>query len=704
MHHVAQQQAQYSQSKREVGLKFADLLKTYSTLVKGQEVNSTLAVACENASNFLIALEAKQAKLDAFIMNSFVAPLMTFVRGDIHIALEAKGKYDRALQAYDQQITALQELKKKAEKKPGSGKTKQQKAEQELFVLKQTFEQADLDARNKLQDTRAKNGFQSLEHIVNFASAYTEFFSEGAQTIAPFFETDYLTSIEKLREDYMATQLKRPQVTVVKPKLQKKAVYGVDIQDVWTNSETAPDRLPSFLTSIFTYLYKNCLKLEGVFRLSANKEEVKAFKVSIDQGNQPDYSTVDDPHVVSNLLSVWLREMPSPLCTFQLYERFLAVQANVENKKAYVHMLSNTIKQLPAPNRAVLQHLLHLLANVSLYSETNKMTPSNLAIVFGPTILYGEKADALTFAVVNGVVEGMIKHYEELFGEPVATDKYNIRPKRPERPMSIMPNAANRMSMFPKTPPPERPDLPNPTTPPLARPQSTSLPSSPPTVTATSERPMSMMPPGSSSAKRQLPLFVRSANIEHILRRASVDAADLSSHSGDSTSPTTEHTEGGVHPIQKSASFSRPPVPTRGDRRSIDQKTPLSSSSTSSLLGTSSSPSTLSSSGTQSPSSSPRPSPPMRPERSPFLYRRSASVASVDEAQRFTPEQNPQVDSKSTIEQKSVIQPEATPEGGDLSDYDPSAEYDNQDYGVEYELDELTETADSEYHEEGAAI
>jgi hypothetical protein len=68
------------------------------------------------------------------------------------------------------------------------------------------------------------------------------------------------------------------------------------------------------------------LKVEGIFRLSANKEEVKAFKVSIDQGRLPDFNAVDDPHVISNLLSVWLRELPAPLCTLALYERFLAVQ------------------------------------------------------------------------------------------------------------------------------------------------------------------------------------------------------------------------------------------------------------------------------------------------------------------------------------------------------------------------------------------
>jgi hypothetical protein len=107
------------------------------------------------------------------------------------------------------------------------------------------------------------------------------------------------------------------------------------------------------------------------------------------------------------------------------------------------------------------------------------MTYSNLAIVFGPTILYGPKADAMTFAVVNGVgkiclifsflivlsstlthlmiftVESMIQYYEELFGEPISADRFGVRPRRPDRPMSIIPRAG--ALGFPKTPPPDRP-------------------------------------------------------------------------------------------------------------------------------------------------------------------------------------------------------------------------------------------------------
>jgi len=94
-------------------------------------------------------------------------------------------------------------------------------------------------------------------------------------------------------------------------------------------------------------------------------------------------------------------------------------------------------------------------------------------------------------------------------------------------------------------------------------------------------------------------------------------------------------------------------------------------------------------SGSQSPSVSPRPGPPARPDRSSLLFRRSASVASVDEAQRYEPPP-PVVESQPPVEQKIERDQQETALVEELGDYDPAVECEEHDYGVEYELDELT--------------
>ena len=40
-------------------------------------------------------------------------------------------------------------------------------------------------------------------------------------------------------------------------------------------------------------------------------------------GEEVDYVEYKDPHLVANLLKVYLRELPDPLLTFSLYPRFV---------------------------------------------------------------------------------------------------------------------------------------------------------------------------------------------------------------------------------------------------------------------------------------------------------------------------------------------------------------------------------------------
>ena len=42
-------------------------------------------------------------------------------------------------------------------------------------------------------------------------------------------------------------------------------------------------------------------------------------------GEVPDLiNTCKDPHVAAGLLKLWLRSLPQPLCTYELYDCFLA--------------------------------------------------------------------------------------------------------------------------------------------------------------------------------------------------------------------------------------------------------------------------------------------------------------------------------------------------------------------------------------------
>merc|ERR1711991_378952 len=84
----------------------------------------------------------------------------------------------------------------------------------------------------------------------------------------------------------------------------------------------------------------------------------------------------------------------------------------------YIHKL---LKMCPNENRKVIKTLTEFLNRISKFSETSKMTPSNLAIVFTPTLLRAkdEYTDVMKMLeeapIVTAIVEMIIDQYSTFF-------------------------------------------------------------------------------------------------------------------------------------------------------------------------------------------------------------------------------------------------------------------------------------------------
>ncbi|KAK6013916.1 RhoGAP domain protein [Ostertagia ostertagi] len=90
-------------------------------------------------------------------------------------------------------------------------------------------------------------------------------------------------------------------------------------------------------------------------------------------------------HVLTTLVKAFLREMPEPLITFDLYENFLNVSEvddGMERGRCLAVMIDLLPKTEPWPARSV-----NVPLSQSGSSAVNKMGPSNLALIFGPCIL-----------------------------------------------------------------------------------------------------------------------------------------------------------------------------------------------------------------------------------------------------------------------------------------------------------------------------
>jgi RhoGAP domain len=92
---------------------------------------------------------------------------------------------------------------------------------------------------------------------------------------------------------------------------------------------------------------------------------------------------------VTGVLKKFFRELPEPLVPFRMYSMFSDASRG-EDTATQLQTFKALFKMLPPVNLACLNLLIPFLKEVSHYSATNRMDPSNLGIVFGPTLMRSE--------------------------------------------------------------------------------------------------------------------------------------------------------------------------------------------------------------------------------------------------------------------------------------------------------------------------
>lgn len=171
-------------------------------------------------------------------------------------------------------------------------------------------------------------------------------------------------------------------------------------------------------------LLETGMKEEGLFRIAAGASKLKKLKAALDCSTSQLEEFYSDPHAVAGALKSYLRELPEPLMTFGLYDEWIQA-SNVPDPDKRLQALWVTCDHLPKAQKSNFKYLVKFLTRLAQDSETNKMTPSNIAIVLGPNLLWpktegtlAEMAAATSVAVV-AIIEPIIQHADWFFPEEV---------------------------------------------------------------------------------------------------------------------------------------------------------------------------------------------------------------------------------------------------------------------------------------------
>ncbi|CAL8242378.1 unnamed protein product [Merluccius merluccius] len=192
--------------------------------------------------------------------------------------------------------------------------------------------------------------------------------------------------------------------------------FGVSLRYIREKNNQAV--IPPVMSQTVSYLKEHGIKTEGIFRRSVRVQLIKDIQKLYNLGKPVSFQQHGDAHVPAVILKTFLRELPEPLLTFAPYQQILDIDGVKSSLR--VATCRRIVESLPEHNYAVLKYLVSFLHLVSLESIVNKMSPSNLACVFGVNLLWPPHGSVSLSALapINIFTEILIEHCNAVFCQP----------------------------------------------------------------------------------------------------------------------------------------------------------------------------------------------------------------------------------------------------------------------------------------------
>uniref|UniRef100_F6UEQ1 Uncharacterized LOC100177781 n=1 Tax=Ciona intestinalis TaxID=7719 RepID=F6UEQ1_CIOIN len=230
----------------------------------------------------------------------------------------------------------------------------------------------------------------------------------------------------------------RPSKAHLKRKgILKERVFGCDLGELLHRTE---EEVPAVILDCTSFVERHGI-VDGIYRISGVASHIRHLRYEFDCDRRPDLEKDDgnmicDPHSIAGLCKLFFRDLPNPLLTYQLYNRFASAvtEYDAEERLLKVH---DVIQQLPPPHYRTLKHLITHLRFMAQQCR-------NLAIVWAPNLLRSRELEAglaaFTEARVQSVVtEFLIVNGDILFSDKLQTMQYDAGgDHKPPRPRSLM--------------------------------------------------------------------------------------------------------------------------------------------------------------------------------------------------------------------------------------------------------------------------
>ncbi|XP_056181833.1 GEM-interacting protein isoform X1 [Falco biarmicus] len=219
-------------------------------------------------------------------------------------------------------------------------------------------------------------------------------------------------------------------ITCGHKKLPNRApLFGIDFTQV---PRDFPEEVPFIVVKCTSEIEARALGVQGIYRISGSKARVEKLCQAFENGRSLVELSEHSPHDITGVLKHFLKELSVPVLLSQLYDDLIALAKDLQKPGEKldgaglasdpIQSMKELLSKLPGSNYNTLRHLIAHLYRVAEKYEENKMSPNNLGIVFGPTLIRpGSGSDVSMSCLVDSgyqaqIVEFLIQNYERVFG------------------------------------------------------------------------------------------------------------------------------------------------------------------------------------------------------------------------------------------------------------------------------------------------
>ncbi|XP_063741360.1 rho GTPase-activating protein 29-like isoform X2 [Eleginops maclovinus] len=216
-------------------------------------------------------------------------------------------------------------------------------------------------------------------------------------------------------------------------------LFGIDFTQAAKNS---PDGIPFIIKKCTSEIESRALNIKGIYRVNGAKSRVEKLCQAFENGKDLVELSDLSPHDIGNVLKLYLRQLPEPLILYRYYNDIIGLAKECqrvivdevdkpptgEKGGASIQLnrvlfkIRDLLRQLPTANYRTLRFLVAHLHKVTEQAEENKMTASNLGIIYGPTLIKPRQTDAevslsslVDYPYQALMVELLVRHFHTVF-------------------------------------------------------------------------------------------------------------------------------------------------------------------------------------------------------------------------------------------------------------------------------------------------